>query len=354
MAIKIAINGFGRIGRQTARALLDKFENGEISKDKVELVAVNDLTDPKTLAHLFKYDSAYGVLPNKIGWSDKSSNSSFKGEIKIDSDIIGVISEPDPAKLPWKKLGIDIVIESTGRFTDKQSASAHLKAGAKKVIISAPAKSDDVGTYVMGVNGDKIGTKEDIISNASCTTNCIAPVISVVNKHFGIKKSMMTTVHAFTADQTLVDGPHRDLRRARSASINVIPTTTGAAIAATKTVPDLEGKFDGLSIRVPVPVGSISDITMLIEKEATVEQINDVLIKECESSRWENIMTYTSDPIVSSDIIGNPHSSIIDLSLTQVVDGNLIKVVAWYDNEWGYSNRLIEQAILLGEIMGRK
>jgi len=351
MSIKIAINGFGRIGRQTARALLDKLEVGEIPRGKVEIVAINDLTDPAALAHLLKYDSVYGILPDKVGWSDKPEDKLFKGVIDINETKIGVISEPDPVKLPWKKLGIDIVIESTGRFTDKQSASAHLKAGAKKVIISAPAKDDDVGTYVIGVNADKISPKEDIISNASCTTNCIAPVIFVLHEHFGIKKSMMTTVHAFTADQTLVDGPHRDLRRARSASINTIPTTTGAAIAATKTIPQLEGKFDGLSIRVPVPVGSISDITMLLEKKVTPEEINKVLTEACKNPRWRGIMTCTSDPIVSSDIIGNPYSSVIDLALTQVVDGDLVKVVAWYDNEWGYSNRLVEQAILLGELM---
>jgi glyceraldehyde 3-phosphate dehydrogenase len=350
MALKIAINGFGRIGRQTARALLDKLENGSLSNADIELVAVNDLTDPKTLAHLLKYDSVYGTLANKIGWSDKSTNRDYSGEIMIDDMKLGVISQPDPTKLPWKSLGIDVVIESTGRFTDKATASAHIKAGAKKVIISAPAKDDEVGTYVMGVNADKISPKEDIISNASCTTNCIAPIISIINDAFGIEKSMMTTVHAFTADQVLVDGPHKDLRRARSASINTIPTTTGAAIAATKTVPELKGKFDGLSIRVPVPVGSISDITMLIKKDVTVEEINELIKKECESTKWKGIITYTTDPIVSSDIIGNSHSSIVDLPLTQVVDGNLIKVVAWYDNEWGYSNRLIEQAILLKEL----
>lgn len=351
MSIKIAINGFGRIGRQTARALLEKIANGEIPKDKIEIVAANDLTDPGTLAHLLKYDSVYGILPEKISWKEKPENPLFKGEIIIEDKKIGITSEPDPTKLPWKKLGIDIVIESTGRFTDRISAQAHIKAGAKKVIISAPVKGGDVPTYVIGVNADQISKKEDIISNASCTTNCIAPVIYVLNKHFGIAKSMMTTVHAFTADQTLVDGPHRDLRRARSASINTIPTTTGAAIAATETVPELKGKFDGLSIRVPVPVGSISDITMLFEKNTSVEEINEVLESECKSPRWRGIMTCTSDPIVSSDIIANPHSSIIDLSLTQVVDSNMAKVVAWYDNEWGYSNRLIEQAVLLGEMM---
>ena len=351
MSIKIAINGFGRIGRQTARALLEKISEGEIKKDKIEIVAANDLTDPGTLAHLLKYDSVYGILPEKISWKETSDNHLFKGEIIIEDQKIGITNEPDPIKLPWKKLGIDIVIESTGRFTNKESAQAHLKAGAKKVIITAPVKHGDVSTYVIGVNADKISKSENIISNASCTTNCIAPIIYVLNNHFGIEKSMMTTIHAFTADQTIVDGPHRDLRRARSASINTIPTTTGAAIAATETVPDLKGKFDGLSIRVPVPIGSVSDITMLLKKDTNVGEINETLKSECKSPKWRGIMTYTSDPIVSSDIIANPHSSIIDLALTQVVDKNLVKVVAWYDNEWGYSNRLIEQAVMLGEMM---
>lgn len=351
MAIKLAINGFGRIGRQTARALLEKYDIGEVTKEDIELVAVNDLADSKTLAHLLKYDSAYGILEHKIGWSDEPKNKVFKGDITVESMVVGVINEPEPKKLPWKALGIDVVIESTGRFTDKESAGEHLKAGAKKVIISAPAKDGQVGTYVMGVNMDKVSKTEDIISNASCTTNCIAPVIQIMNKHFGIEKSMMTTVHAFTSDQMLVDGPHRDLRRARSASINVIPTTTGAAIAATKTVPELEGRFDGLSIRVPVPVGSISDITMLLKRSASVEEINRLIIDECENPKWKGIMTYTNDPLVSSDIIGNPHSTIVDLSLTQVVDKDLAKVIAWYDNEWGYSNRLIEQVVYLGALI---
>jgi glyceraldehyde 3-phosphate dehydrogenase len=351
MAVKFAINGFGRIGRQTLRALLEKMV--EKKTEGIELVAVNDLTDPKTLAHLLKYDSVYGILPNKISWSEKSANKNFDGEIVIDDVIIGVISQPDPEKLPWKELGVDVVIESTGRFTDKESCSAHLRAGAKKVILSAPAKSGSVGTYVMGVNMDKISAKEDIISNASCTTNCIAPVMKIINDQFKIKKAMMTTTHAYTADQVLVDGPHKDLRRARSAAINTIPTTTGAAIAATKTVPELEGKFDGLSIRVPVPVGSISDITMVVSEEVTVAQVNEAIIHACDSQAWAGIATYTDEPLVSSDIIGNPHSTIVDLALTQVVDKDLVKIVAWYDNEWGYSNRLVEQVQYLGQLMGK-
>ncbi len=340
--IRIAINGFGRIGRQTARALFDKYRIGEIKREDLELVAVNDLADPKSLAHLLRYDSVYGIIENRIGWSDKSNEKVFKGEISVDDIAIGVLNEPEPEKLPWGKLGVDVVIESTGRFTNKEDASAHLKAGAKKVIISAPAKGGGVGTYIMGVNMDKLSKNEDIISNASCTTNCIAPIMAIMQKHFGIDKSLMTTVHAFTADQMLVDGPHRDLRRARSASINIVPTTTGAAIAAALTVPEIKDKFDGLSIRVPVAVGSISDITMLLSREATVDEINRTIMDECEDPRWKGIVTYTTDPIVSTDIIGNSNSSVADLSLTQVVDKTLAKVVAWYDNEWGYACRVAD------------
>ncbi len=342
MAVKIAINGFGRIGRQIVRAMLEKIESKELTQDEIEVVAVNDLTDSKTLAHLMKYDSAYGILPNKIKWNEK--------QIIIDDKAISVLSEPDPAKLPWKILDIDVVIESTGRFTDKESASSHLKAGAKRVIISAPVKGGGVGTFVVGVNMEKLTKEDRIISNASCTTNCIAPVMAIMNQKFGIEKSLMTTVHAYTADQSLVDGPHKDLRRARAAAINTIPTTTGAAIAATEAIPELKNKFDGLSIRVPVPVGSISDITMLVRREVTVEEVNEALKSACEDPRWTNIVTCTEEAIVSSDIIGNAHSAIIDLPLTQVVDKDLVKVVAWYDNEWGYSNRMIEQVIEISKL----
>ncbi|MCX6809495.1 MAG: type I glyceraldehyde-3-phosphate dehydrogenase [Candidatus Berkelbacteria bacterium] len=353
-ATRVAINGFGRIGRQAFRAMLEKLDLNELDHSQIELVCVNDLTDSKTLAHLLKYDSVYGILQKDVDYSDKPSNRIFAGEIYVDDLTVGVTSEPDPTKLPWKKLDIDVVIESTGRFTDKETAGSHIKAGAKKVIITAPAKGGSVGTYVIGVNMDEISKKENIISNASCTTNCIAPVIAIMQKNFKIKKSLMTTVHAYTADQSLVDGPHKDLRRARSAAINTIPTTTGAAIAATEALPELKSKFDGLSIRVPVPVGSISDITMLVSREVTVEEVNDAIKRECQDPKWRGIMTYTEEPLVSSDIIGNPHSAIVDLALTQVVDKDLVKVVAWYDNEWGYSNRLVEQAIILGKILEAK
>lgn len=349
MAIKIAINGFGRIGRQVVRAILEKEAQGEIDKSEIDLVAVNDLTDAKTLAHLLKYDSVYGILPNKVDggeWDQKP----FEGFFSVDGKKVGVLNETDPSNLPWKKLGVELVIESTGHFVDKKSASLHLSSGAQKVIITAPTKEGDVGTYVLGVNDEKISKGEAIISNASCTTNCIAPVIKMMNDKFTVKKSLMTTVHAYTADQTLVDAPHRDLRRARGAAINTIPTTTGAAIAATLAIPELKNKFDGLSIRVPVPVGSISDIVMLLDGDVSVQEINDYLEEECKKPHWQGIVETTYEPLVSSDIIGNPHSAIIDLSLTQVVDGDLVKVVAWYDNEWGYSNRVAEQIIKWGKI----
>lgn len=348
MAIKLGINGFGRIGRQIVRAILEREAQGELDKSEIDLVAVNDLTDAKTLSHLLKYDSVYGILPNEVRGGE-SDQKPFAGYFSVDGKKVGVLNETDPEKLPWKKLGVDFVIESTGHFVDRKSASLHIKAGASKVIISAPAKEGDVGTYVIGVNDEEISPSEKIISNASCTTNCIAPVIKMINDEFGVKKSLMTTVHAYTADQTLVDAPHRDLRRARGAAINTIPTTTGAAIAATLTVPQLKNKFDGLSIRVPVPVGSISDLVMLVSREVTAEEVNKFLEEECEKECWKGLVEATYEPLVSSDIIGNPHSAIIDLSLTQVVDKDLLKVVAWYDNEWGYSNRMVDQILKWGK-----
>ncbi len=347
MAIKFAINGFGRIGRQTLRALIEKVNSGELTTDEIEVVAVNDLTDAKTLAHLLKYDSVYGLMDDNISVSEKKSGKAI-GEIGIGKIHFLVFNEPDPSKLPWKSLGVDVVIESTGRFTDSKSSQAHLRAGAKRVIISAPSKDEITNTYIVGVNSDKISSKENIISNASCTTNCTAPVMSILCDHFGVEKSLMTTVHAYTADQSLVDSPHRDLRRARSAAENTVPTTTGAAICTAKILANLKNKFDGLSIRVPVSVGSLCDIVVLLKENVTVNQVNDIFIKECENPKWKGILTCTEEPLVSSDIIGNPHSAIIDLSLTQVVDGNLVKIIAWYDNEWGYSNRLIELIIQMG------
>lgn len=331
--MKIAINGFGRIGRTAAKVILEK-------KD-VELVAVNDLTDDATLAHLFKYDSNYSTFAGEVSADPDGEHLVINGQ-KIKS-----FAEKDPNKLPWGDLGIDVVLECTGFFTDVQAARAHVKAGAKRVILSAPPKGA-MQTNIISVNEDQIGTT-DVISNASCTTNCIAPVASVMHAHFGVIKAMMTTIHSYTADQNLQDGPHKDLRRARAAAENIVPTTTGAAISTTEVIPELKGLFDGLAIRVPTPVGSLSDFTLLLKKKTTAEEINQVFREAAEQPRFKGILEVTDQPIVSSDIVGNPASSIVDLGLTKVVDGDLAKVVAWYDNEWGYSNRLVELAILVAK-----
>lgn len=326
MPINIAINGFGRIGRQVYKVIAEKHKN-------INVVAVNDLGDAKTLAHLLKYDSSYGIWNKKVSFG--------KDYIKIGSKKILVLSEKEPQKLPWRKLKVDVVVESTGRFTDKKSAELHLKAGAKKVIITAPT-NDDVPIFVLGVNQDKIKKSDTIVSNASCTTNCIAPIMEIMERTIGIEKAMMTTTHSYTQDQVLQDSPHKDLRRARSATQDIIPTTTGAAIATSKTVSSLEGKFDGLSVRVPTPVVSLADITFLAKKNTTKEEINKILTKATKEKRYKGILDATTEELVSSDFLGNSYSSIVDLPLTQVVDGNLVKVVAWYDNEWGYSNRVAE------------
>jgi len=327
---RLAINGFGRIGRAAFKASL-------FHKD-VEVVAINDLTDATTLAHLLKYDSVYGQLDAKI--FVKGNN------LVVDGITYPVFSEKDPSLLPWQKLKVDTVLECTGIFRTKDSAGAHITAGAKKVIISAPSKDKDTQTYVLGVN-EKTYKKEAIIDNASCTTNCVSPILAVLMSKWGIKKAMMTTIHSYTADQNLVDGPHKDLHRARAAALNIIPTSTGAAEATAETIPQLKGKFDGMSIRVPTPVVSLSDFTMLLNKKVTVEEINKAFKEAVKSSMYKDILAVTEEPLVSSDFIGDPHSATVDLSLTQVVDGDLVKVVAWYDNEWGYANRLVEMAVLI-------
>ena len=326
---KIAINGFGRIGRAAAKIILN-------SPD-LELVAVNDLTDSKTLLFLLTHDTVYRSFEKEITFSDK--------EITIGKKKVHFFSEKDPEKLPWEALGIDVVIESTGVFLTTELSKAHIRAGARKVVISAPAKDEQTPIYLLGVN-EKEYQGEEIISNASCTTNCIALVIKVLNDNFGVKQSLMTTVHSYTADQNLVDGPHKDLRRARAAASNIVPTTTGAAKAVTKVIIELDKKFDGLAIRVPTPVVSLSDIVAVLERSVTISDINAVFENAAETD-MKNILATTSDPLVSSDLIGNPFSSIVDLSLTNVVGGNLVKVIAWYDNEWGYSNRLVEIAKLI-------
>jgi len=330
--MKIAINGFGRIGRTAARIILTKYKNAE-------LVAINDLTDNQTLAHLFKYDSNYGIYDGRVEADDDF--------LKINSQKIHSFSEKDPAKLPWDDLRIDVVLECTGVFTDEAGASAHLKAGARQVIISAPPKGGNVPTHVMGVNEEDVDEKA-LYSNASCTTNCITPIAAIIHRHFGIKKAMMTTIHSYTADQNLHDGPHKDLRRARGAAQNIVPTTTGAAKSASEVIPELKGIFDGLAIRVPTPVGSLSDFTILLKKPSSVEEINQVLTEESQTGRYKDILEVTTEPIVSTDIIGNPASAIVDLSLTQVIDGDFVKIIAWYDNEFGYSSRLVEMALQAG------
>lgn len=326
---KIAINGFGRIGRGVFKAGFDKVG--------FDVVAVNDLTDTKTLAHLLKYDTVYHAWDRNVSHDSKS--------LKIGNRTVTVFAEKDPTKLPWKKLGIDIVLECTGRFTDLEGASQHITAGAKRVIISAPAKGGAVPTHMIGVNEKGAGREAEVINNASCTTNCIAPVAAVMHEVFGVKKAMMTTIHAYTADQNLQDGPHKDLRRARAAAENIVPTTTGAAISTTEAIPELRGLFDGLSLRVPVPVGSLSDFTFVLKKKVTVEQVNAALKKASKNARWKGIIEVTEEPIVSSDIVGSSASCIADLGLTKVVDGDLVKIIAWYDNEMGYSHRLAEMAL---------
>lgn len=329
---RIAINGFGRIGRAAFKIALEK--------DDLEVVAINDLTEAPILAHLLRYDTAYGHYRKEV--AVKGTN------LVVDGKEYPVYAEPDPKKLPWKDLEIDVVLECTGRFTDKAGASQHTAAGAKKVILSAPAKGEDasVPTFLIGVNEDGYGS-ESVISNASCTTNSLAPVAKVIHEKFGIAKALMTTIHSYTADQNLQDGPHKDLRRARAAGQNIVPTTTGAAIAVTQVIPELAGLFDGLSMRVPTIVVSLTDFTFVLKKKTTVEELNAVLKAAAKEARYAKVLSVTEEPLVSSDFIGNPYSSIVDLSLTKVIDGDLVKVVAWYDNEWGYSNRLVEMAELV-------
>jgi len=346
--IKVGINGFGRIGRQAFKVWFEKH------RQEMEIVAVNDLTDANVLAHLLKYDSVYGNWNHQVEGTEGSEGAEGTegkqvGMLKVEDVEVKVFATKEPEKLPWKDLGIDVVIESTGRFTKKEDAGKHIAAGAKKVVISAPGK--ETPTYLLGVNEEKYAG-EDIINNASCTTNCIAPIAKVISDKFGIKKAMMTTIHGVTAEQNLVDGPPpggkaQDLRRARAAYVNIIPTTTGAAIATTEAIPTLKGKFDGVALRVPVIVGSISDCTFLLDKPTTVEEVNKTLTEA--SGKMKGILAVSDEPLVSTDIVGRSESSIVDLSLTQVVDGDMVKVFAWYDNEFGYSNRLIEQVIQVGK-----
>jgi len=330
MPVRVGINGFGRIGRNVFRAAMER-------KADVDWVAVNDLTDAATLAHLLKYDSILGPYPGSVEHTEDS--------ISVDGHTVKVLAERDPAALPWGDLGADVVIESTGLFTKRADASKHLEAGAKKVIISAPATDPDV-TVAIGVNfeTDYDAAAHHIISNASCTTNCLAPPAKVLHDTIGIKRGLMTTIHAYTADQRLQDLPHKDLRRARAAALNLIPTSTGAAKAIGLVIPDLKGKLDGFAIRAPVPTGSVVDLTFEAKRDTSAEAINEALSSAADTGVLTGIMAYTTDPIVSSDIVKNTYSSIVDGLLTKVMDGNFVKVIAWYDNEWGYSNRVVELA----------
>lgn len=338
MKTRVVINGFGRIGRNAFKIAYDR-------KD-IEIVAINDLTDTKTLAYLLKHDSNYGNYDHKVGFDDT--------HVIVDDDKIKVTAEKDPTALPWKDLKVDVVIESTGRFTKKEDAGMHLTAGAKKVVISAPTKSDGVDTVVIGANDDKLDSSTDIVSNASCTTNSLAAIMAIMDSSFGVEKAMLTTVHSYTASQALQDGPAKDMREARAAAENIVPTTTGAAIAVALTLPQLKDKFDGLSVRVPTPVVSLSDVTLLLKKDTTIEQINDVFKKAVKEPYFQGVIDVSEEPLVSSDYIGNSHSGIVDLLLTNVVGGNMAKVVVWYDNEWGYSNRLVEMVADVGKILHEK
>lgn len=335
MKTRVAINGFGRIGRIAFRVAFDR-------KD-IEIVGLNDLTDTKTLSHLLKHDSSYGAYDKEVTFDEK--------HINVDGQKIEVFAEKDPNLLPWKNLDVDVVIESTGRFTDFEGASSHIKAGAKKVVISGPSKSPEVNTIVLGANEDELKNAGNIISNASCTTNSAAAVMDIMNRAFGVEKAMLTTVHSYTASQVIQDAPAKDLREGRAAAQNIVPTTTGAAIAVALTVPEVKGKFDGISIRVPTPVVSLSDITFVLEKDVTIEQINDTFKKAVKEPYYQGILDVADEPLVSHDYIGNSHSGIVDLLLTNVVAGNMAKVVVWYDNEWGYSNRLVELVADVGKLL---
>jgi glyceraldehyde 3-phosphate dehydrogenase len=332
MAVRVGINGFGRIGRNVFRAAMAR---GGAAAGEIEWVAVNDLTDSATLAHLLKYDSILGPYPGEVAVSGDA--------ISVDGKELKVLAERDPGALPWGELGVDVVIESTGFFTDRESAAKHLAGGAKKVVISAPATDPDA-TVVLGVNFEEAYDKaaHQVISNASCTTNCLAPVAKVLNDTVGIQHGLMTTIHAYTADQRLQDMPHKDLRRARAAAINLIPASTGAAKAIGLVIPELQGKLNGFAVRAPVPTGSVVDLTIVAGRETTVDEINGALKAAASSGPLQGILSYTEDPIVSSDIVQSPYSSIVDSKLTAVMEGTMVKVIAWYDNEWGYSNRVVD------------
>lgn len=335
--IKVAINGFGRIGRAAFKIAWQRSD--------LEVVAINDLTDNKTLAYLLKNDSNYGTYDREVVSSDDG--------IVIDGQTVKVLAEKDPASLPWAELEVDVVIESTGFFTKLEDASKHIQAGAKRVVISGPSKSDGIDTIVLGANDDAIEGATEVVSNASCTTNSLGAAMAVLDAEFGVEKSLLTTVHSYTASQRLQDAPAKDLREGRNAAENIVPTSTGAAVAVTKALPNLAGKFDGISMRVPTPVVSISDVTALLKKDVTVDEVNDAFKKAADQDYYKGILGVSDEPLVSRDYIGNSHSGVVDLALTRVVGGNLVKVCVWYDNEWGYSNRLVELVADVGRSVSK-
>lgn len=342
--IRVAINGYGRIGR-IAHRVIEQKHNSEI-----DVVGINagSSTDLAGWMYLLKFDSVYGIFPKEVSVEEKHEDDAddLIGYLCIEGKRIPVFSQKDPALLPWSRLEVDVVIESTGHFTKKEDLEKHISAGAKNVVLSAPTKGDGVETFVLSVNEESY-KGENIVSNASCTTNCIAPVAKIMSDAFGIEKAMMTTIHGYTSDQRLHDGGHKDYRRARAAGLNIVPTSTGATEAAAKTVPALSGKFKGLAIRVPVPVGSLADFTFVLSRPVTIDEVKNILLKAAQEDRYKGILEVSTDPLVSSDIIGNPHSSIVDLTLTDVVGGNMVKVIAWYDNEYGYANRLVEEVLMV-------
>lgn len=335
MKTKVGINGFGRIGRNAFKVAFERSD--------LEIVAINDITDTKTLAHLLKHDSNYGTYQHEVGYDNEN--------LIVNGQKVRVLAVKDPAQLPWRDMGVEVVIESTGLFVDPAKAHGHIDAGAKKVILSAPAKGEGAKTVVIGVNEDELKDAPEIISNASCTTNCITPVMAILEDNFGIEKAMMSTVHSYTASQKLQDAPAKDLREARNAASNIVPTTTGASIAAAKALPALDGIFGGISIRVPTPVVSISDFTVITKRDVTVDEVNSAFKKAAADPYFQGILAVTEEELVSSDYIGNSHSAIVDLKLTSVVKGNMLKVMAWYDNEWGYSNRLVEITADVGRLL---
>jgi glyceraldehyde 3-phosphate dehydrogenase len=338
MKTRVAINGFGRIGRNAFKVAFERSD--------IEIVAINDLTDTKTLAHLLKHDSNYGTYQHQVSYDETG--------IIVNDKHIKVLAEKEPSMLPWADLKVDVVIESTGFFVDPIKARTHIDVGAKKVVISAPAKGEGATTIVLGVNEDKLEGANDVLSNASCTTNCITPVAAVIEANFGIEKAMMTTVHSYTASQKLQDAPAKDLREARNAAENIVPTTTGASIAAGQALPALQGIFGGMSVRVPTPVVSLSDFVIITKRDVTVEEVNEAFKKAAKEPYYQGILAVTEEELVSSDFVGNSHSAIVDLHLTAVVGGNMLKVVAWYDNEWGYSNRLVEVVADAGALLHKK